>query len=179
MFLHPTLSGGGKRAKNAGGGDGISSVKDIKGEITKGLVKLKNCNPPSVVVEIIASIEKLVQDTKDSPQDVASSLFQTVSKKQLSTILAGAMNARTRPQTRIKFIAEIALPELHEQLEELGQMQKTAIETIQNGIQLALATEFSEPSRQISWMALMKVLAEIISKEESLAAHNAGGCTLS
>ena len=179
--LVATLKGGGKRAKGVQGqGDGIGSVKDIKGEITKGLVHLKNySNPPSVVVEIIASIEKLVQDTKESPKDVASSLFQSVSKKQLSTILAGAINSSTRPQTRIKFIAEVALPELHEQLEELGQMQKTAIETIQNGIQLALATEFSEPSGQISWMALMKVLAEIISKEESPVADNAGGCTLS
>lgn len=166
-----SLRGGGKRAKADTTQE--QNVKDMRNSIAMGLTQLKSFdNPPEAVIASIQTIETLLKETKDNPKNVASLMLKQIPKSVVSKILAGAMGASTRPNTRVKFIAESALPELHEQLEQLGRMEKISIETIQSAIHLALNTQFHEPSGQTSWSSMLKELTENLASSEGTVVAN-------
>eukprot|EP00438_Fugacium_kawagutii_P006842 Skav227865 [mRNA] locus=scaffold383:271971:272411:- [translate_table: standard] len=143
-----------------------------------GLTQLKAFeNPPVAVVSAIQTIETLLKETKDNPKGVASTMLRQIPKPVVSKILAGAMGASTRTGARVKFIAECALPELHEDLEQLGRMEKISIETIQSAIHLALNTQYQEPSGQTSWATMLKELTENLASNEGGEVEDAGGCS--
>jgi ubiquitin len=178
LHLMLLLAGGGKRGRFAAADDKkdrASRTKILREEVGSLMLRIGASGPPCVpVVELLEGLTEIARRLQLRPGSVMTEMVQGMQIVRLSKLLE-ITAISNNSQVRLHALARIIFEDLFDRLEEMQLQVSKARDCAIGYVELAMLSQFSDEAGVLSWAALSREVAGIITTAAVAAAVAAAG----
>ena len=158
------LRGGGKRGRIAADDkkDRAGRTKILREEVGSLMLRIGASGPPCVpVAELLDGLTEIARRLQSRPGSVMTEMIQGMQITRLSKLLE-VTAISNNSQVRLLALARIIFEDLFERLEEMTLQVSKASERAIGYVELAMLSQFSDDAGVLSWAALSREAANIM-----------------
>ena len=158
------LRGGGKRGRIAADDkkDRAGRTKILREEVGSLMLRIGASGPPCVpVAELLDGLTEIARRLQSRPGSVMTEMIQGMQITRLSKLLE-VTAISNNSQVRLLALARIIFEDLFERLEEMTLQVSKASERAIGYVELAMLSQFSDEAGVLSWAALSREAANIM-----------------